>query len=264
MSHASVVLDGKGQYLGLLDIVPTSLGPYNLGNYNDGIYNSPSGNPLGITNTWTLGFWAKPKISKEAGTLVGVGDRHSGNAILIETTPLGVGAITSELRVLIREQDSSILKHYGWGNWFTPNSWTHTSVSWDGSELSASKDAIAKTPTLVLTSNLGGMSDIPSRKIFYGSTESSDLPSFSGTVGHFGMWNTVLTTPELSVVVSGGFDIDLTTSSGAYTSDDSLPHYWKPGEDLSNIGKDFSASGTLLNLNRLSSITGSSVVSDVP
>ena len=44
---------------------------------------------------------------------------------------------------------------------------------------------------------------------------------------------------------------------------DYLQHYWKPGDDSTNIGKDFVASGTL-NLDKERNVGTTNIVSDEP
>ena len=262
MVDSAVQLDGKDQYLGRIEVTST-FGVYNTGVYNNGIYNFPIN--LEIGNTWTLGFWVKPKPFKEFGTIFSVGEIDKQNTILISTTPVSSTATSlSELRVLIKGAEGTIIKHYGWGGWFQQDTWTHTFLQWDGTDLTASRNALVTTTGVVLADASGSMGDFPSRKIFYGTTAEGVLAAFSGTVGHFGMWDSLLGPSEFGAVVSGGFAMDLTTSSGSYTSQDSLQHYWKPGEDSTNIGKDFVASGTTLDLNKQRGITTDNIVIDSP
>lgn len=265
MSPSSVRLHrAKNQYLGRSEKSEPSLGVYNLGIYNEGVYNSPIGTSIGIRNEWTLGFWIKPNASKEFGTILMVGERDQPNEIRIETAPVPVGTVPTQLHVLIRGADGTVIKHYAWGDWFTDDAWTHTFVQWDGVQLSASKDSISKVPNVQLTDDSGNMSDTPARKIFYGTTPGGTIATFSGGVSHLVMWNTVLEPEELITVFSGGLGMDLLTASGSYISEGALPHWWKPGEDLANIGKDFASSGTLLDFTAVRNITTANVVGDVP
>ena len=261
MVDSAVQLDGS-KWIGRREVAQGS-GVYNEGIYNDGIYNFPIN--LEIANEWTLGFWVKPKPFKEFGAIFSVGEIDKKNTIIISTTPVSSTAgITSELRVLIKGEDGTIIKHYGWGGWFQTDTWTHTFLQWDGTDLIANHDALVATTGVALADASGSMSDFPPRKIFYGTTAAEELASFSGTIGHFGMWGSLLDPSEFSTVVSGGFGMDLTTSSGSYVSQDSLQHYWKPGEDSGNIGKDFVVSGTALDLDTEVGIVPADIVTDGP
>ena len=262
MADVSLELDGKGQYLGRIEVTQ-GFDVYNSGIYNEGIYNFPIN--LEIRNEWTLGFWVKPKPFTEFGTIFSVGEIDKKNTIVISTTPISSTATSlSELRVLIKGTEGTIIKHYGWGGWFQTDTWTHTFLQWDGTDLTANRDALVATTGVVLSDDSGSMGDFPPRKILYGATAVGELASFSGTIGHFGMWDSLLDPSEFGTVVSGGFGMDLTTSSGSYVSQDFLQHYWKPGEDLANIGKDFVASGTTFDLDKERGVTSDDVVADSP
>jgi len=262
-----LVLDGQGQYLGRAEVSSSAFGSYNEGTYSDGIYNFPQG--LGIGNTWTMGFWAKPKSNKEHMTFFAMGGKVGENAVQIFSTPISTestihGKRPSELRVVIKDSDGTTIRHSGWPDWFQTDVWTHTFLTWNGVDLTAAVSGIA-TPTGVSFVNVSGtMGDKDGRRVFYGSAVAGQFATFSGILGHFGMWDEILDPLEIGTVVSGGFDIDLTSVSGAYNSEANLQHYWKPGEDLSNIGKDFTTSGTALDLTKQRNITTSNVTFDSP
>ncbi len=263
---ASLTLDGKGQYLARTEDLGSS-GAYNTDVYNEGIYNFPLN--LRVGDAWTLGFWAKPGANKEHGTIFSVGNRDGKNEIRVSTTAIPIESIVhgkrpAELRVLIKDFEGTAIKQYGWGDWFQSEVWTHTFLQWNGVELNAYKNAFLTTTGVVFVDVSGTMGDSPARKIFYGSAVAGNFATFSGIMGHFGMWDELLDPIELRTVVSGGFSTDLTVASGSYTSQGNLQHYWKPGEDLTNLGKDFTTSGTRLDLTKQRNITTDNVTSESP
>ncbi len=263
----SLKLDGKGQYLARIDNISSSPGAYNQGTYNDDIYNFP--NNLKVGNNWTLGFWVKPEDYKEFGTIFSVGEKDDKNLIEISITSvpeetLELGKRPAELRALIKDGDGTTIKHYGWPNHFQEDVWTHTFLQWDGVDLKAFKNALTTTTGVIFVDASGVMSDFPARKIFYGSTVPGDLATFSGTIGHFGMWGSLVGSEEFGTVVSGGFAADLAIASGTYISQGDLQHYWRPGDDPVNIGKDFTTSGTPIDLDKERNINGSNITSDEP
>jgi len=262
----SLELDGKGQYLSRTEST-TALGAYNLGIYSDGIYNSP--NNLGIGNTWTMGFWVRPIANKEHQTIFSTGDNSNKDRIDILSTPLPVETQVhskrpSELRVIIKDFEGTTIKHYGWPDWFQTEVWTHTFLQWNGFDLNAFRNAFTTTTGVSFVNASGIMGDEEGRRIYYGSAVAGQFATFSGILGHFGMWSEILDPIELGTVVSGGFGIDLTTASAGYDSQANLQHYWKPGEDPTNIGKDYTTSGTALNLTKERNITDENIVSEAP
>lgn len=265
MVNVSLELDGVDQYLGRIEDLGTQ-GVYNFGAYNDVIYNFPFN--LDIADVWTLAFWSKPRAYKEHTTLFATGARGGQNEIRISATPVseerGIrGKSPSELRVLIRDQDGEVIKHYSWPDWFQEEEWRHTAIQWNGTDLEAFKAGIPTTTGVTFVNAAGTMSD-GIRKVFYGSAVAGEFASFSGTVGHFGVWNTLLAPGELETIVSGAFSADLTVASGSYISQNTLQHYWKPGDDPTNLGKDFVTSGTLFNLTKEHNLDANNIVIDEP
>ena len=265
---ASLKLDGKSQYLARIEeLPPETLGVYNTGIYNDNIYNFPAN--LNIGNTWTMGFWAKPTSNKEHATFFAVGNQDGRNEIQAFTTAIPAetqihGKRTSELRVIIKDTQGATIKHYGWPNWFQTEVWTHTFLEWDGVDLEAFHNALTTTTGVVLVDASGNMGDVPVRRVYYGSAIVGRFATFSGILGHFGVWDSLLAPEELGTVVSGGFAADLTVSSGSYTSQDNLQHYWKPGDDPTNLGRDFTTSGTPLDLTKQRNLTIDDITLDSP
>ena len=111
----SLKLDGKGQYLARIDDLFSE---------------------LGFSNTWTMGFWAKPEANKEHTSFFAMGNPDGKNEIQVFTTAIPVetqthGKRPSELRVIIKDADGTTIKHYGWPNWFQTKVWTHTFLKWN-------------------------------------------------------------------------------------------------------------------------------------
>lgn len=272
----AVQLDGKSQYFGQDETgINFTFGVFNQGVYNNDEYNINSGptitvgTKLNIENVWTLGFWVKPKSNKEHATTLSAGTKDGKDGFRISLTPLPAetqvhGKRPAELRALIKDSDGTTIKHYGWGGWYQTEVWTHTFLQWDGIELTAYKDALLTTTGVVFVNVTGSMGAGDGRRIHYGSAIAGQFAAFSGTLGHFGMWDTILGPEELGTVVSGGFAADLTVASGSYASQGSLQHYWKPGEDSTSLGKDFISTGTPFDLTKQRNLTTDNVTPDSP
>ena len=239
----SVKLDGKGQYLGR----------------NDDL------SPLGIANTWTLGFWVEPQANKEHTAIFSTGDNDGCNEIQVFTTAVPAetvrqGKSPAELRVLIKDSDGTTIKQYGWPDWFQTEVWTHTFVQWNGVVLDAFKDGFITTTGVALVNATGTMTDT-TRQLYYGSAIAGAFATFSGIAGHFGMWDSILGSEELLTIVSGGFSSDLVVASGSYVSQADLQHYYRPGDIPGTLGKDFSGS---LDLTKQRNMDSTNVTSDKP
>lgn len=241
-TQAALTLDGRTQYLSRADK-----------------------NSLGIADTWTLGFWAKPYANKEHQTFFSTATRRDTDRIDILSTPIPQetnthGKRPSELRMTITDLDGNIIKHYSWPDWYRDQEWTHTFLQWDGTDLNAYKDGVLTSTGVVFVNSSGTMSD-SERSVFYGAAATGVFATFSGVLGHFGMWNSLLTLAEMVEVVDAEFGIDLTTVSGNYVSAANLQHWWRPGFNAGNIGEDFAGS---LNLNKLQNIDADAITTDTP
>ncbi len=239
----SVKLDGKGQYLGRNDDLSL----------------------LGIANTWTLGFWVEPQANKEHTTIFSTGDNDGCNEIQVFTTAIPVesqshGKRHAELRVLIKDAEGTTIKHYGWPTWFQTGVWTHTFVQWDGTDLDAFKDGFITTTGSALVNATGIMTDT-TRTLYYGSAVAGAFATFSGLAGHFGMWDSILGSAELTTIVSGGFSSNLVVTSGSYVSQADLQHYYRPGDIPGTLGNDFAGS---LDLTKQRNMDSTNVTSDEP
>jgi hypothetical protein len=242
-SQVSIRLDGQSQYLGTINPAP-----------------------LGVANTWTLGFWAKPFGNKEHAAIFSTVGDGSRNEISVSTTAIPNetqthGKRPAELRVIIKDHEGTTIKHHGWGNYFQDDTWTHVFLQWDGTELNAFKNAVATTTGVALVTFTGTMADYPARNIHYGSSVPGVTATFSGILGHLGMWDSLLDPAEMGTVVSGGFVTDLTIASGSYSSQTNLKHYWKPGAEPADLGLDFAGNSSF---NKQRNITSSNVTPETP
>jgi len=242
-SEISIKLDGKSQYLG-------TSGP----------------SILNVGNTWTLGFWAKPRANKEHASFFSTASNDFQNEISVSTTPIPeatqiLGKRPAELRAVITDASGDQIKNYGWGNYFQTEVWTHVFLQWDGAELNAYKNGLPTTTGVVLTTTTGSMSDYPARKVYYGASIAGLVATFSGHLGHCAMWNSLLSQAEMNSVVSGGLEIDLAVPSGSYVSIGSLQHYWKPGQAPENLGADFAGS---VDLDKQRNLNFGNVTADTP
>lgn len=243
---------------------------YNEGKYNDGIYNlSASGTgffsvnmngtsqyfarsdypqALGLDDEWTLSFWIKFQQARETQVIFSTGGDGGRNLIQLTIDPMSnvidntfADPAFSNLVTLIKGPDGSIIKHVKWGDFARENQWTHGAVTYSGGDMHVYAAGVALTSGVNFVSISGvQMTDDPARKIFYGADPEGAIATISGNIGHFGTWSTALGQSEIQQIYDSGFPLDLTTTSGNYTSNVSLRMYYRPGEDETDFGRDYS------------------------
>lgn len=225
---------------------------------------------LGIDNTWSVGFWSKPRSGPEFRLLFAAHGRSGKNSIEISVPPIVAEPIQGtfearerreQIRLRTTDENGNVIKHIGWGDVYRPDLWSHIGLVWDGNDILFYADGeLASSGTAIFINSSGTMAD-SERKVYYGSNISGSLAPWSGTVGHGGMWSSALSAAEWQTVVSGGFFMDLTVTSGSYASQGSLEHYWKPGADSANIGEDLVGG---LDLEKLNFVSTANIVGDRP
>lgn len=266
---------------------------YNEGKYNDGIYNlSSSGTgffsvnmngqnsyfarsefpkALGLANEWTISFWINAGITKETTTIFSTTAEKGQNEIRLTVDPLErvidnafVAPSFGNLVTLLKGPDGTIIQHVKWESFIRSRLWTHGAVTYSGGNLKAYAFGDPLTSGVIFTDTSGtvGMTDDPPRKIFYGTTAAGSVATISGAIGHLATWSTALSPEEIQEIADDGFPLDLTTTSGNYTSNASLRMYYRPGEDELEMGKDYS--GNDLGLPDIKNVTVADRDFDVP
>lgn len=267
-----------------------TLSKYNDGVYNSGIYNlAVSGTnivsltangtnqflsasefkTLGINNAWTLSFWIKPSGNAETSAVFEMAGLREQNQFKLTFDPIPFAPISdfaarakANIVTQIKGSEGTIIKHIKWQDFALDDEWIHGAVTWDGADLVVYASGIALSSGVNFINTSGTMDDSEPRKIFYGGTIAGTVSTVSGNLGHLGLWGSVLSQPEIQEIADLGFDLNLTTASGNYTSSASLVAYYKPGEDSGDVGADFS--GNAFDLDKSQNFDSDSIVQDVP
>jgi hypothetical protein len=247
-----------------------TLSVYNEGKYNDGIYNlSASGTgffsvtmngqtqyfaksdmpqALGLYDEWTIAFWIKFQQTPEARTIFSTSGPAGENLIQLTMDPISQtidNTFTeprfSSIATLLKGPDGSIIKHVKWGPFAREDEWTHGAITYSGGDLTVYASGIS-VPSGTSFVNVSGtsMTDDPPRAIYYGTDPAGNVATISGNIGHLGTWSTALSQEEVAAIADLGFPLDLTTTSGGYASNASLRMYYRPGEDETDFGRDYS------------------------
>lgn len=258
---------------------------YDIGVYNDFIYNAiPSSGialvldgknksiatgfdpvELNFANAWSISVWAKPEPDKEFRTLFCIENSRRENRIKLSTAPVSdetpfLFDRQTDLRVELTDSNGTVIQNHGWESFFQDQTWAHVGVTWDGTSLVSYIDGVSGTTSVILIDGGGVLSDAP-RTIFYGYGLTEGVASWSGTIGPAAIWNTALGPEEWPVIASGLFDINLSASSGTYTSNDSLVQYWSfQNED--DIGENLTGNGAAFT--RLRSVSDGDFTNDIP
>ncbi len=235
---------------------------------------SEAGLAMGFANLWTISFWIKPTlyVPQAAQDSHHVlfhlkGATHRGE-ILIWGSKLEGAAQEEEIHIELYDSLGKRLRVTRFNKVQKRNEWRQFSCTWDGTNLIAYDQGLLVTDHVTSVSSNGSMNEpTGGRSLRVGGLIEDTQPSlaaWSGIIGHIGIWDTDLGPDQIGTIISGGFNSDLLTSSGLYTSNANLQHYWKPGDDFPNVGFDYAGNINLASGTNATATGINNVVTDQP
>lgn len=221
-----------------------------------------SDSTLGIANAWTVAVWAK-------ATNPGGGDQsplwmknstatNNNNAIVMDWD----GNNSDRLRPGMKDSSGTDIEDtiLPATHDFTPgDDWHLLVLVWDGTtsvrRYAAMLDVTVTGGIFFIADPQTGASATMTdtgRSVHMGriiSNNNTDLNSllgsstgkdwFDGLLGHAIIWDTALSENAIREIYSRGFTFTPSTAVGAYASQASVVHWYKPSEDPGNRGKDY-------------------------
>ena len=199
---------------------------------------------VGCDNEWTLACWFWSDILQGNDVIMNMCDGSATNQVIVQST-LG----NTQLLVDLYNNGGLLRKRYEIAAGIEDNAWGLYAITWKGS-----------TDTLVLTRN--GVDLGATKTLDVACTQDANMDTicfggkYTGNVGAKGyyhqafVWSNALTTAELVALYNGGvgYKVDPTSDFGNYASSATLLHWWKLGFEIEDIGKDYSGSGSPIDL----------------
>ena len=231
--------------------------------------------PMGFANLWTMSFWLKPTqflpepLSSNHRVLAHLRASTRRGEVLIWGARIEGAKYEEEIYVELGDSNGARMRIIRFNSVQKRNEWRNFSCVWDGTSLIAYDQGLLIQDMLVIQSGGNDTMDDPAggRILRVGGLiedTGPSLASWSGIVGHIGVWNTEIQPNEFGTLISGGFGFDLLTNSGTYTSSATLVHWWKPGDDFPNVGRDY-AGDVILTSGTNATATGiNNVITDNP
>jgi len=223
-------------------------------------------NTIGIANTWSLMMWinrssASPgQISITRIFSLGF-DAGSDNVIRIESRG---NANPNAFTVVTTNSAGGVIKNWRFepsSVFFTYDVWHQVILIWDGTDLTLYEDGVNITGSAVkFDDNAGTMTD-SARDIFIGRlTNALGIP-WPGFQHSIALWDADITS-AVAEIYNGGVASTLNLRNASFNTN--LQHWWRLGQDSSDIGKD-SGRGTKIDMNVSSvNITSDDIVSESP
>ncbi len=231
--------------------------------------------PMGFANLWTMSFWLKPTqflpepLSSNHRVLAHLRASTRRGEVLIWGARIEGAKYEEEIYVELGDSAGARMRIIRFNSVQKRNEWRNFSCVWDGTSLIAYDQGLLIQDMLVIQSGGNDTMDDPAggRILRVGGLiedTGPSLASWSGIVGHIGVWNTEIQPNEFGTLISGGFGFDLLTNSGTYTSSATLVHWWKPGDDFPNVGRDYAGDVTLTSGTNATATGINNVITDNP
>jgi hypothetical protein len=231
--------------------------------------------PMGFANLWTMSFWLKPTqflpepLSTDHKVLAHLRGTTRRGEVLIWGARIEGAKYEEEIYVELGDSNGARLRIIRFNTVQKRNEWRNFSCVWDGTSLIAYDQGLLIQDMLVIQSGGNDTMNEPAggRILRVGDLIEDTGPSlaaWSGIVGHIGVWNTDIQPNEFGALISGGFGYDLLTNSGTYSSSANLVHWWKPGDDFPNVGRDYAGEVSLTSGTNATATGINNVITDNP
>jgi hypothetical protein len=216
----------------------------------------------GFGNLWTISCWAS--WGGEALFEFVNGGSNTIQVLNLFFPP----EFDNTMFIGVQDSVGGLLKFLGWtAVWGTQEAradWKHLVFRFNGGAvgdpLDLHIDGVQTAPDNVQLDTTGTMTDT-SRQFAWGS-QAADDGSWTGNMGPFAIWNKILTGAEITEIWNKKFSIDLTQSSGSYTSSANLQHYYRPGWNF-KVGNLDEGNGATRNLTA-HNLTTADIEKDAP
>jgi len=216
---------------------------------------------LGIANVWSIMVWMRRR-----GDANGLANRNT--ILFLDGDPSNSLSISSRgdltgdpMRIRFTESTGLILLRdfdFTQGTFLPFDQWAQVILTWDGTDFTVYGDGVATTPTSS-GFNAGSMTDT-TRTVTIGENPNAPFP-LSGFVHSVAIWDADITS-AVAEIYNGGTASTFNLRTASFNAN--LQHWWRLGQDTTDLGKD-SGKGTLIDVDENSTnITSDDIVSESP
>lgn len=207
---------------------------------------------IGLVNEFTISLWYKSDdVGGGSGptrglfTVIGAGNTIEVRSNFDRPTVI----LTDGSGTVFRNINASAAQFFE-GN---IDEWTHAVFTWDGTGdatggITFYKDGALENSQTEVTPSIAGSQSDSNRTTRIGGAGLAVSPTgttANGNIGHVAVWNTVLPAAAIQHIFVNRFSVDLNVDGGAYGQAANLKHWWKPGEDINDFGRDYVISGKI-------------------
>jgi hypothetical protein len=230
---------------------------------------------IGIGATWTIGWWmtdlSMPGTTRRGLIMITHTSIRDNEIFLYARTAASAGA--DRFSADIKDETGNAVPNTR-GVW-NPDSvaplnvWSNYITTFDSSggdtKPNMYKDGVQQTRTDITGATVSQTTGQTRRIKLFQTAPQTGLP-LAATVGHIGIWNSVLSADERNEIANPTtgtpFELDLRVDTGDYVSSANLVNYWRPGWDTRDPWKQWSEHADALPLTV--QINPGTVIEDAP
>ncbi len=215
------------------------------------------GNPtqtLGLGNAFSVVAVVKPPDTTDQ-YIVNAGPNAAAG---ITGFHLKCEDLNDRLEVKLSE-NGLVFKEYFWNGPHDADVWRQYIVTWDGTNLNAYIDGTLNAVSQKALDNAGTMSD-DLRKLHIGSFNATGTAKWNGNQMMLAFFDFELTAGNVTTLFNGGNVGEVDLNNQSFTAP---VHWWRFGQDSSDIGKDSGSIGGLDAMSNSAAIDATDIESDI-
>jgi len=232
----------------------------------DEVMANESFNTLGVANTWSLMIWMRRSSAGEGLNAIlrifALNDASGGNLIRVESRG---NEVQNPLTVVLTRPTGVVFKNYRYqspaAGKFPYDEWRQLILIWDGTALSAYDNGVnVDASASKVTDSTGTMTDT-ARSVFIGSFSLAG-PKWIGFIHSAALWDADITS-AVAEIYNGGVASTFNLRDASFVAN--LQHWWRLGQDSTDLGKDSARTSAPIDVNVDSAnITSADIVSESP
>jgi len=220
---------------------------------------------LGSVDAFSVMGWTKYDLSAgstfdvlwRATAVSGAPFPAGANSIDIQMKTPVFAQANGRIQIEMKNTAGSEYKDLEWNDVIPNNTWVHFVFTYNGSlgadpvtlYIDGVDQGVADT---IVTDGTGTQDNSITRVVEIGSTLAFGGSEWPGIYHQAAIWSNAITSAEVtSIYNSGTTGFDLLVNSGSYVSEASLLHWWRLGDNASDIGED---TGNHVNLQDLTGV----------
>jgi len=223
-------------------------------------------NTIGVADVWSLMLWINRDSTSTGQTsqlsIFDIGGVTGPNIIRVESRG---NEVQNPLTVILTRPTGVVFKNYRYqspaAGKFPYDEWRQVIVIWDGTTLSAYDNGVNVDASASKVTDITGTMTDTARSVFIATRGTGQL-NWIGLVHSVALWD-VDVTSAVTEIYNDGVASTFNLRDASFAAN--LQHWWRLGQDSTDLGKDSARTSAPIDVNVDSAnITSADIVSESP